>query len=237
VKVSLTWLREYVEIPWSVEELSERLTSAGLEVEGVGDQAASLHGFVVGQVTSCEKHPKADRLSVCTVDVGSDTLQIVCGAPNVATGQKVVVGLLGATVPHNLHDADGKPFVLGKVTLRGVESHGMICSEQELGIGVDGDGILVLPDDCTVGTPAADALGATDVVLEVALTPNRADCLSHIGIARDIAALTGKSVTSPEVSIEEQTPPAEELASIEIKDPDLCPRYSARILTNVTMQQ
>ena len=97
MKVSLTWLKEYVEIPWSVEELSERLTSAGLEVEGVDDQAASLKGFVVGHVITHEKHPKADRLSVCTVDVGSETLQIVCGAPNVAQGQKVIVGLVGAT--------------------------------------------------------------------------------------------------------------------------------------------
>ncbi len=237
MKVSLNWLREYVDIPWTVEELAGRLTAAGLEVEGVEDQAELYRGFVIGHVKTSDKHPKADRLSVCSVDVGTETLQIVCGAPNVAPGQKVIVGLVGATIPHDQHDPDGKPFVLGRVKLRGVESHGMICSEKELGLGDDGDGIMVLADDAPVGRPMSEVLHADDVILEVAITPNRADCLSHVGIARDIAALTGGTVRYPSVSLNENGPDASKAAAIEIADPDLCPRYSARIVSDITVSE
>ncbi len=236
MKISLNWLKEYVEIPWSVPELAERLTGAGLEVEGVTDQAETFRGFVVGNVVGWRKHPKADRLSVCIVDVGREKLQIVCGAPNVAEGQKVAVGLVGATVPHDQHDPDGKPFVLGSVTLRGVQSHGMICSEKELGLGEDGDEILVLDPAAQTGVPLAEYLSADDVILDIAITPNRADCLSHVGVARDIAALTGRRISIPASRIAETTPAARSIASLSIEDPDLCPRYAARVLSGISLQ-
>ncbi|MEK6650536.1 MAG: phenylalanine--tRNA ligase subunit beta [Bacteroidota bacterium] len=233
MKILSSWLKEFVDVDWSPERFTEDLTMAGLEVEGFEDLAATFDRFVVGSVASCEKHPKADRLTVCHVDVGTERLHIVCGAPNVAAGQKVAVGLLGATVPHNQHDPDGKPFVLAKVKIRGVESSGMICSARELGLGSDGDGILVLDPQATVGTSLAEHLGRTDVVYEVGITPNRPDCLSHLGVAREVAMLTGGTVRLPATAPNETGTAAEQLAKIEIRDADLCPRYCGRVLSNV----
>ncbi|MBK6760652.1 MAG: hypothetical protein IPG73_08090 [Ignavibacteria bacterium] len=185
MKISQRWLEEFVTLDpatWSPERVSSVLTDLGLEVEDIQNMAATLRGFVVGHVLTKEKHPKADKLSVCTVDVGDGTARtIVCGAPNVAAGQTVPVALVGAKVP----TAD---FIIESRPLRGVTSEGMICSQAELGLGEDHDGIWVLSTDAPPGTPLASALGIDDVVYDVAITPNRADCLSHVGIARDLAA-------------------------------------------------
>lgn len=233
MKIVLSWLKEFVDVDWTPQQFSDDLTMVGLEVESYEDLSATYDRFVVGRVVACEKHPKADRLTVCRVNVGAEELQIVCGAPNVAAGQTVAVGLVGATVPHNQHDPDGKPFVLGTVKLRGVESSGMICSARELGLGADGDGILVLTTGKPPGTPLAEALGRNDVLFEIGITPNRPDGLSHLGVAREVAMLSGGAVRTPKIALTESGSPASQLAAIEIKDADLCPRYCGRVLSGV----
>ncbi len=235
MKIVSSWLKELTDLDWTPQQFSDDLTMVGLEVESYEDLAATYDRFVVGRVAACQKHPKADRLTVCRVDVGTEELQIVCGAPNVAEGQMVAVGLVGATVPHNQHDPDGKPFVLGKVKLRGVDSSGMICSAKELGLGHDGDGIMVLTTDATPGTPLATALQRNDIVYEIGITPNRPDCLSHLGVAREVAIQTGGTVRMPKATPKESGEPASKLASIEVRDADLCPRYCGRVLSNVSI--
>src|SRR5208283_1376193 len=188
MRISLNWLRRYVQFKISPEELAQKLTSVGLEVEGIEQLGLALQNFVVGEILSVKKHPNADRLSVCDVKVGgSSVLQIVCGAPNVLAGQKVAVGLINAIVPKNQHDPEGKPFTLSKVKVRGEESNGMICSEYELGLGNNASGILILDPTAEIGTPLAKHLGLDDVAFEIGVTPNRPDCLSHIGVAREAA--------------------------------------------------
>lgn len=210
MRISLKWLAEYVQFKISPEELAERLTSAGLEVEAIERLGEKFDGFVVGEVLSVRKHPNANKLTVCTVEVGSKgessgPLQIVCGAPNVAANQKVVVGLAGATtVPRNQHDSAGKPFVLSKVTIRGEESSGMICSSYELGLGDDSNGILILDPSAKVGTPFATYLGMDDIAYEIGVTPNRPDCLCHIGIAREVAASLKKKTLLPKIILHEE---------------------------------
>ena len=235
MKIVSSWLKELTDLDWTPQRFSDDLTMVGLEVESYEDLAATYDQFVVGRVVDCQKHPKADRLTVCRVDVGAEELQIVCGAPNVANGQMVAVGLVGATVPHNQHDPEGKPFVLGKVKLRGVDSSGMICSAKELGLGNDGDGIMVLTTDATPGTPLATALQRNDIVYEIGITPNRPDCLSHLGVAREVAIQTGGTVRMPKVAPKESGEPASKLASIDVRDADLCPRYCGRVLSNVSI--
>jgi phenylalanyl-tRNA synthetase beta chain len=163
MRILQSWLKEYIRFSLPPAELAEKLTMLGLEFESVDFLGKEFEGFVVGRVVDVQKHPQADRLTVCRVDVGKETLQIVCGAPNVAVGQKVPVGLVGATVPHNQHGPAGEPFVLSKVKIRGVESSGMICSEFELGLGPDAEGILVLDSAARVGQSLARHLGAEDV--------------------------------------------------------------------------
>jgi len=224
----------------SPEELSLRLTSLGLEVEAVEYLGKEFEGFVVGEVVDVQKHLNADRLRVCRVRVGKkqEPLQIVCGAPNVAAGQKVIVGLIGATVPHNQHDTSGKPFLLAKVTIRGVESSGMICSAKELGIGEDASGIMVLDEKAVVGTPLAEYLGLNDVAFEIGITPNRPDCLNHIGVARDLAASYGKKYSVPPVKLrEDKKNPIEKFAKVVVENAVDCPRYTARMIRNVTVQE
>ena len=174
MKITLNWLREYVDVDSTPEELVHRLTMAGLEAESVEDLGARLSGIVVGRVLESDPHPKADRLSVCRVDVGRpEPARIVCGAANVAAGQMVPVVLPGCALP------DGTR--IEKVELRGIRSEGMICSEAELGLGEDDEGILVLPGDCRAGSPMAEAAGLDDVVMDFEVTPNRPDCLSVAG--------------------------------------------------------
>ena len=193
MKISLSWLKEYIDIPaeFSPERIAELLTSTGLEVEGIEEIESikgGLEGVVVGLVKTCEKHRDADRLSVTSVEIGGTTpLNIVCGAPNVAAGQKVLVATIGTTL---YPVGNGEPMTIKKGKIRGEVSEGMICAADELGIGADHSGIMILPSDVPVGTKARDYLGfSTDFVIEIGLTPNRSDATSHLGVAKDLAAL------------------------------------------------
>ncbi|MBI5021069.1 MAG: phenylalanine--tRNA ligase subunit beta [Ignavibacteriales bacterium] len=233
MRISLEWLKKYVAIKLSPEELGHLLTMRGLEVESIEYQGEKYNHFVVAKVLEVQKHPKADRLTVCQVDTGSAILQIVCGAPNVAAGQIVAAGLIDAVVPRNQHDPEGKPFKISKASLRGIESHGMICSEYELGLGEDKDGILILDDSAPLGTPLAEYLGVKDTILEIGVTPNRPDALSHIGIAREVAAIQDIDFKLPKISIEEEGKSISDFAKVIVEDIENCPRYSGRLIKDV----
>ena len=237
MRISLEWLKQYISISLSAEELAERLTMVGLEVESVEHLGEKYDRFAVGEVLEVRKHPQADRLTVCTVNVGLEHLQIVCGAPNVAAGQKVAVGLAGATIPRNQHDSDGKPFTLAHVKLRGVDSHGMICSAYELDLGDDHEGILILEAGAKAGTPLASYLGMDDTVFEIGVTPNRPDAMSHIGVARDVGAFTNRKLKIPTVRFTEGKRKTADFASIRIEDRTNCPRYTARVILGVSHRQ
>lgn len=227
MKTSVNWLKQYVDIPWSAEELAERLTLAGLEVEGIERLGVVPPSVVVGHILKREAHPNADRLSVCTVTTGGEApLQVVCGAPNCDAGQKVAVALVGTELPGG---------TIRKAKIRGVESFGMICAEDELGLGADHSGIMVLPADAPLGAPLGTVLGS-DVVIDWEVTPNRADWNSHLGIAREIAAVSGTDarLRLPSTAAPEAAGTCiEALTSVEVHAPDLCPRYIARIIRNV----
>jgi phenylalanyl-tRNA synthetase beta chain len=226
MKITKAWLADYVSFDWDTQELVERLTMAGLEEEAIEDLGARLEGVIVGHVLEVSQHPNADRLSVCTVDVGeSEPRTIVCGAPNVASGQRVPVILPGNTLP------DGSK--IGEAKLRGVASSGMICSEAELELGKDTSGIMVLPDDYKVGSPFAVAAGLDDVVVDFEVTPNRPDCLSVVGIAREVSTLADRPLTLPDVDLNDEGPPVETGCRVDVEDSEGCPRYVARIIRGV----
>ena len=226
MKVTLNWLREHIDFGWDATELERRLTMSGLESESLDDLGERYQGVVVGHVSARSRHPRADRLSVCQVDIGAaEGATIVCGAPNVAVGQKVAVILPGHTLP------DGT--VIERTRIRGVESEGMICSEAELYLGADADGILVLPADCRIGAPFAEAAGLDDTVFEFEVTPNRPDCLSVVGIAREIRALTGAELRGPGEAPAESGEPVTASARVEIEDAAGCPRYVCRVVRGV----
>ena len=225
MKITCNWLKDYVDYSWDWPELVERLTMAGLEYEGVDDLGKRLDGVVVGRVEACRPHENADRLTVCEVDVGSAVNTIVCGAPNVAAGQTVAVALPGCTLPGGL--------VIKKAKIRGVESHGMICAEDELGLGDDHDGIMVLEDNLEIGSPFAAAVGLEDVIIDFEITPNRPDCLSLFGIAREVQVLTGNPLRPPQFALAESGVPTAEEVQIDIDVPDDCPRYVGRVVRGV----
>jgi phenylalanyl-tRNA synthetase beta chain len=232
MKVTLNWLREYVEFDWSPEQLAERLTMLGIEVEGVEKQTGEFEGVVVAQILASDKHPNADKLSVCRVADGKGERQIVCGAKNYKVGDKVPLALPGCTLP----TAPGQqPFTIKVGKLRGVESQGMMCSAKELGLAEDAEGLLILPQEAQVGQGLAQHLGRAggDVVYDLEITPNRPDLNSVIGIAREISALTGNPLRWP--AVEEKTADVEtrSLVRVEIREPELCPRYVARIVRGV----
>ena len=233
MKISHNWLKEYIAIRMKPSQLAEQLSMIGLEVEGFENLAAKYEGFVVAHVLESAKHPHADRLTVCKVNVGREALQIVCGAPNVQAGQKVAIGLVGATVPRDQHDPDGKPFVLSQVHIRGVQSNGMICSEYELGLGDDANEILVLDPKAKPGTPLAKYLGLTDVVYSMEVTANRGDWLSHIGVAREIQVIADAKASLPKIAIRESKTPVAKHATIKIVDASKCRRYVSRVVKNV----
>ncbi len=235
MKISLHWLKDYVDLSGQPEEIAERLTMAGLEVENIEKAGDKYKNFVVGEVLEVTNHPNAEKLTVCKVNSGKAVLKIVCGAPNVSTGQKVVVGLVGAIVPRNQHRSDSTPLVLGQAEIRGETSEGMICSEYELDIGEDSEGILVLEKRARVGTPFARYLGLEDTVLDVAVTPNRPDCLSHIGVAREVAAFLRKKVKVPHIQGKEIREHVSKAARVTIETKVDCPRYSARVVRDVQL--
>ncbi len=225
MKITYNWLKEYVDFAWDWPELAERLTMAGLEFEGVEDLGARYEGVVIGRVNTCCPHGNAERLTVCQVDVGTGVNTIVCGAPNVAAGQTVAVALPGTTLPGGMQ--------IKKAKIRGVSSEGMLCAEDELGLGDNHDGIVVLDEDFSVGTPFAEATGLGDVVIDFEVTPNRPDCLSILGIAREVHALTGNPLRFPNRQVPESGPATAEDVRIDIEAPDDCPRYVGRIVRGV----
>lgn len=228
MKISFNWLRDYVTVHESPDEIAERLTMAGLEVEGISSTREKYKNFVVGQVREVRQHPNADRLSVCDVFDGKRNHTVVCGAPNVARGQQIVFARIGAIVPVN-------GMEVRSVEIRGQQSAGMICSEYELEVGDDHEGILVLPDDAKPGTAFSEYFWDDDVTLEISITPNRPDCLSHIGVAREIATLYKRHLCLPQVRIRESNRPTKAHVKIQIYDVDHCPRYVGRLIDNVSI--
>ena len=236
MKVTLNWLKRYVAFDWSPEELTERLTMLGLEVEGVQKLGGEFTGIVVAQVLSRDKHPNADKLSVCRVADGTGERQIVCGAQNFQAGDKVPLILPGASLP--LKPGDKEPFTIKIGKIRGVESHGMLCSPAELGLPDQVDGLLILRPDAPVGQPFAEYLGraGSDVVYDLEVTPNRPDLNSVIGIAREIAAVTGNALQVPVISDQSSVISGEKAADlvvVHLEAADLCPRYTARVVKGV----
>jgi phenylalanyl-tRNA synthetase beta chain len=233
MKVTLNWLKQYVDFNWSPEELTERLTMLGLEVEGVQKISAAFDGIVVAQVLTRDKHPGADKLSLCRVNDGNSERQIVCGAQNFKAGDKVPLILPGASLPPKAGEKE--PFTIKVGKIRGVESHGMLCSPQELGLPDQVDGLLILRDDAKVGQPFAEYLGrsGSDVVYDLEVTPNRPDLNSVIGIAREIAAITGNPLRVPEIKLVASGGKTADLVSVKIEDSELCPRYTARVIKGV----
>lgn len=236
MKVSYNWLKQYVDLEGiTPQDLAEKLTRSGVEVDSVESRNKGVSKVVIGQVVEREKHPDADKLNVCQVDVGEpDRLQIVCGAPNVAAGQKVVVSVVGAELPGGLK--------IKKAKLRGVESQGMICSAKELGINdkllpkAQQEGIMVLPEEIEVGADALNYLGLDDYILELGLTPNRSDCLSMVGVAYEVAAILGRSVNLPSSAVEESAIDSiSGKVQVTIEAPEHCTQYTARLISNIKL--
>ena len=228
MRVPLSWLKEYVPVTMPVADLAHRLTMAGIEVGAVEQVGGSWQHCFVGRVLSVDPHPNADRLSLCTVDIGAEQKRVVCGAPNVAAEQRIAFAEVGATL-HDTHS--GRVETLKAARIRGEVSEGMICSEIELGIGDDHTGILVLPPDAPIGTPLGEYLG--DAVLELEVTANRVDCFSMLGVAYEVGAFSGASVQMPDLSYPEAGAPMEDQAAIEVWDAELSPRYTASLVTGV----
>ena len=241
MNISYNWLKDYLDFDLQPDEVAAALTSIGQETGGVEEVQTikgGLEGLVIGEVLTCEEHPNSDHLHITTVNVGgAEPLQIVCGAPNVAAGQKVVVAVNGT----KLYDGD-ECFTIKRSKIRGVESNGMICAEDEIGIGTDHAGIIVLPADAVVGTPAKEYYNVkSDYVLEVDITPNRVDATSHFGVARDLAAYLnqyGKPayLKRPSVDafkIDDEVPAIE----VVVENKEACLRYSGITIKNVTVKE
>ena len=225
MKFTLSWLKDHLETDEPLEKLADRLTMIGLEVEHIDDKAKALSAFTIARVISAEQHPNADRLRVCMVDTGSgDPVQVVCGAPNARTGMKSVFSAAGTFIP-------GKNITLGVGTIRGVESRGMLCSAAELELSNDHDGIIDLPADAPVGVRYVEWAGLSDPVLEINLTPNRADCTSVLGIARDLSAADmGKLKDAPIQRIRGEFPSP---VKVTVEDASLCPGFALRLVRGV----
>ncbi len=227
MKVPISWLEEYVPVTLPLDDLAHRLTMAGTEVVSI-DTTLSFEGVVVGLAKEVGPHPNADRLRLVQVDAGDETLEVVCGAPNVATGQKIAFARIGSV----LTDAHtGEERKLKRSKIRGVTSNGMVCSERELGMSDEHEGILVLPEGAPIGMSLGEYLGET--LLDLELTPNRPDCLAVMGVAREVAALTGETATPPSIEYPEHGPDIATLAKVEIEDLDLCRRYTATLIQGV----
>lgn len=241
MKISYNWLKQFLQTDWDAVKTGELLTDLGLEVEGIETKESikgSLQGIVVGEVLTCVQHPNADRLKVTTVDLGKgEPVQIVCGAPNVAAGQKVPVATIGTT----LYDDKGEGFKIKKGKIRGEESHGMICAEDELGLGSGHDGIMILDETLTTGTPAAEVFNIEiDQIFEIGLTPNRSDAMSHFGVARDLRA----GLMQQEINLELISPSVSDFHvdertlrfDVEVENKEQAPRYCGITITDVTVK-
>ena len=229
--ISLNWLKKYVDLEGiETSEMENALTMIGQEVEKIEIKGENLDKVITAQILEKEMHPDSDHLTVCKVDIGTEVLQVICGAPNHKAGDKVALAQIGARLTPE--------FVIKKGKIRGLESNGMLCSEEELGIGHDTSGIIILPEDTPLGVPMKEYLGLSDIVFELEITPNRPDCLSHIGIAREVAALYNKELKYPKTEINKETvEKTVDNISVEIKDSDLSKRYVARIIKNVEVKE
>ena len=225
MKAPVSWLRDYVEFDDSVGSLCDKLTFSGIEVEGIETVGGEYPGVVVGEVTAVGPHPNADRLRLCTVNTGAGEARVVCGAPNVEAGGKYPFAPVGTTLPNGMQ--------LKRAKIRGEVSEGMLCAEDELGISEDHEGLMVLAPGLVPGTPLVEVLGPPETVLELEITPNRPDCLSLLGVAREIAALCGGALKRPDVSFPEAGEPVEALTRVEVADAGGCPRYTARVMRGV----
>ena len=225
--LSVNWLKDFIPFDLSADDLSEKLIMAGIEVEQITRIGTEWNNIVVGEILDIRPHPQADKLLLTTVRAGERKLPVVCGAPNIQVGQKVPLALDGAALP------SGTKIKAAKI--RGEISQGMLCSEPELSLGDDASGIMILPSAAPSGLSLADYLGLSDTVLELSVTPNRPDCLSVIGMAREISALIEVPMKVPKVVLTEEGEVIDHLASVEIRDPDLCPRYTARIISNISI--
>ncbi len=230
MNISYNWLKEYIDMDLEPDVLVEKLTHAGLEAVIIETLPEFFKSIVVGHVISKEKHPDADKLSVCMIDLGSDEpKQIICGAPNIDSGQKVAVATIGTTFP------DG--MTIKKAKLRGVVSNGMVCSERELDLSQDHSGIMVLDENAEIGMNMVAYLSGNDVSIELDLTPDRSDALGHIGVARDLAALLGTEMRKPQFEISESTTLTSSIIRVELEDIEACPRYATRIVKNVKIAE
>ncbi len=228
MKVSLSWLKDYISFTGPVQELADALTMAGLEVDAVFDRYAYLEKIIVGRVLTVSNHPNADKLKLCAVQTGNNTdIAVVCGAPNVKPGMLAPLALPDSVMP------DGTVISTGMI--RGEKSHGMLCSEFELALGTDKSGIMVLDENCSVGDSLAKALHISDMVLDIDLTPNRPDCLSILGTAREVAAFSGLKVNYPDTDINDSEDKISALTSVTIEAPADCPRYAARVVEDITI--
>ena len=228
MKVSLKWLKDYVDISLAPKELAEKLTMAGMEVRSIQTIGGTWENLVVGEVVTLNPHPNADRLKLPTVNLGTKQVTVVCGAPNISLGQKVVFASVGTQL---IDGHTGKAMTLKPAKIRGVVSEGMVCSEKELGISDSHEGIMVLPSEAPTGMPLGEYLG--DTIFDLDITPNRPDCLSVIGIAREIAALTDHGLHLLEIHYEETEDSIDPLVSVAIVEPNLCPRYCASLVTGI----
>ena len=228
--ISLNWLKQYVDIKESVEEIANALTMIGQEVEAIDIQGKDLGNVVIGQIVEFDKHPNSDRLTLLKVNVGEEEpLQIICGATNHKLNDKVVVAKIGAVLPEN--------FKIKKSKIRDVESFGMLCSEAELGLAKESEGIIILPEDAPIGKEYREYAGLNDVIFELEITPNRPDCLSHIGIAREVAAYYNRKVKYPVIEIAETIESVNTVIKVNIEDKERCKRYLGRVIKNVKIKE
>ena len=227
MKIPYSWLKEIIDTRLSPAQAQEALTMAGVEVSSCRFLGEGLDSVVTARILEMRPHPDADRLSLCKVTDGSTSFGIVCGAKNMKAGDAVALAKIGARLPNGVE--------IKKAKIRGQASEGMLCSEQELKLAEASAGIMILPEDTAPGKPLADALGLSDWLLEVEITPNRGDCLSVLGVAREIASITGEKVVLPDASFPEEGDPIGDLMRVDVSDPDLCPRYSARAVSGVTI--
>lgn len=223
--VTQNWLKEFIPCDFSSEQLAHRLTMVGLEVEGLEEIGAGLDSVIVAELLSVERHPDAERLTVCQVNNGSETFQVVCGATNHRQGDLIALATVGSVLPGD--------FKIKKSKIRGQESCGMLCSEKELGLAEDSEGIMILPTGLPLGVPVFTALGLKDVRYEIGLTPNRPDCLSVFGVAREVGAMVGQYPQLPQIELAEADGKTADHTSVTIEAPQLCPRYDARMIRGV----
>lgn len=227
MRIPINWLKEYIDIEDSPKKLAEKFIMSGTEIEAVDFGISNFQGVIVGEILNIKKHPEADKLHVVSVNIGKEKLEIVCGAPNIKVGQKVPVALLGTKLGE---------FEIKETKIRGIKSHGMMCSEEELGISDDNTGIMILDPRSKIGNSLSKALGSDEVVLEAEITPNRGDCFSIIGIAREVAAITKSKLKIKNVKLKEIDKKTSDYVKVEVEDKDLCPRYIAKVVEGVKIE-